>query len=163
MSEHKISVKSPPPNKVPWPPILYISSAVAAFVIGRLWGVLWITEVSIPLFSIAGIIFIILGFALDFYSLFTLRKHFTTVMPTKAASNLVTSGPFSISRNPIYLGNTIITLGLTLLFQSFWYLLFGLLAAIITNEIVIKREERHLLEMFGDAWENYTHKVRRWL
>lgn len=163
MSEHKISVKSTPPNKVPWPPILYVSSAIAAFVLGRFWGVLWIFENSTALFLAAGIIVVILGFALDFYSLFTLRKHFTTVMPTKSASNLVTSGPFSISCNPIYLGNTIITFGLTLLFQSFWYLLFGLVAAVITNEIVIKREEHHLLEMFGDKWENYTHRVRRWL
>lgn len=163
MNDHKIPVKSAAPNTIPWPPILYLSSAIVAYTIGRLWGVLWITDLFSTLFSVTGIIIIIIGFALDFYSLSTLRKHFTTVMPTKAASNLVTSGPFSISRNPIYLGNTIITLGLTLYFQSFWYILFGLVAAIITNEIVIKREESHLLEMFGDEWKNYTQKVRRWL
>ena len=162
MSDRNDPVKGSPPNKIPWPPILYLTSVVVAYATGRLWGVIWIEYLSSNIISILGLIIVIVGFALDLYSLSTLRKHFTTVLPTKAASNLVTSGPYSISRNPIYLGNTIITLGLTLLFQSYWYILFGLVAAIITNEIVIKREERHLLEIFGEKWEKYTQKVRRW-
>ncbi|PCH49628.1 MAG: isoprenylcysteine carboxyl methyltransferase [Hyphomicrobiales bacterium] len=156
-----------PPNRIPWPPILYLTSIISAYTIEQKWGAIWLdghslSAISTIGFHATGILLIGAGLVLDFYSAITLRKHLTTILPTKAASHLVTSGPFSISRNPIYLGNTIITFGLALFFENIWYILLGLVAAFITNEIVIKREERHLLEMFGEEWEKYTQKVRRW-
>lgn len=152
-----------PPNKIPWPPILYLTAIGSAYFIGTTWGALWYSNNSSTLIMLIGATLAACGLVLDIYSLLTLRNNNTTVMANKAASNLVTTGPFSFSRNPIYLGNTIITVGLALAFHSFWFLLLGLLAAFITNEMVIKREEQHLLNVFGEKWEAYRKKVRRWL
>lgn len=162
-----------PPNKIPWPPILYITSIILAYMAEQQWGSIWLdgyhfnilpsNGIGAYMTVIAGIAIIGLGLGLDFYALITLRNHQTTILPTKAASKLVTSGPYLFSRNPIYLGNTLITLGLSLFFENLWYIFFGLIAAYITNELVIKREERHLLQLFGNEWKSYTKKVRRWL
>ena len=45
----------------------------------------------------------------------TMSRHRTTILPHRGSAHLVTDGPFSFTRNPIYLGNTMLTLGIGLL------------------------------------------------
>ena len=151
------------PSNIPWPPILFLGAIVAAFVLGYLLPLPWLPRtISDGLFAV-GIMMIVGGFAFDFYALRTLSKHKTTVSPTKSAEKLVTSGPFALSRNPIYLGNTIITFGLGIAFGNTWFFITGIIAAIATNFLQIVPEEKHLNHRFGKQWRSYTKKARRWI
>lgn len=92
-----------------------------------------------------------------------LRRAGTTVRPDRAASHLVTSGPFAISRNPFYLGNTLLMFALSFISGNPWFILTGLIAAFATNKLAIEPKERHLESRFGKHYRDYRKKVRRWI
>jgi protein-S-isoprenylcysteine O-methyltransferase Ste14 len=91
-----------------------------------------------------------------------MHRHRANILPHRAATALVTSGPFALSRNPIYLGNTLLMTGAALLFGSLWLLAAALAAAVLVWALAIRREEVHLAAQFGDAWTEYTQRTRRW-
>jgi len=103
------------------------------------------------------------GVALIGLSIRALRRGGTTVSPTHAASQLVTSGPFGISRNPIYLGNTVIMIAVALIAWSPWFIVMGFVAAIATSYLAIRPEEKHLDLRFGRRYRDYAKRVRRWI
>jgi protein-S-isoprenylcysteine O-methyltransferase Ste14 len=63
----------------------------------------------------------------------------------------------------MYLGLTLVYLGVTLLVNSLWILLFLPLVIATLHLTVIRREERHLAATFGSAYAEYRRRVRRWL
>lgn len=151
------------PSRIPWPPLLYLSAILAAFYLGRNYPLPWLpTGIADGLFAV-GVLMIIGGFAFDIYAIRTLIVHKTTIMPTSGATHLVTSGPFAVSRNPIYLGNTILTSGLGIALANPWFFIAAIAAALATNFLQIVPEEKHLERQFGKSWRTYTKKVRRWI
>lgn len=103
------------------------------------------------------------GLALFAWSLWTLWRHHTTVNPFHAASELCTDGPFRFSRNPIYLGDWFVLVGVSLLLETAWPLLFAPLIWLLLRYGVIRHEEAHLEARFGAAYRDYKARVRRWL
>lgn len=75
---------------------------------------------------------------------------------------LVTTGPFAYCRNPMYLGQIIFLLGLTLCMGS-------MLAAVITAATILRfqlrvlRDEKRLAELFGQPYVDYAARVARWI
>jgi protein-S-isoprenylcysteine O-methyltransferase Ste14 len=118
------------------------------------WG-----ELNLPL----GWLLVGVGLFLSGWTLFTFLRRRTTVNPYKAASELVTDGPFRYSRNPIYLGDWFILGGVALLLRTWWPLLFAPLIWTMLRYGVIRHEEAHLESKFGDAYRDYKTRVNRWL
>lgn len=116
-----------------------------------------------PLLHTLGWIDVGLGCALMIWAVLTIWRHRTTVNPYKGASELVTSGPFAFSRNPIYLADVVIYVGVMLLIGSFWPLVFAPLVWAIMRYAVIAHEEVHLRAKFGPAYNDYSGRVRRWI
>ena len=93
----------------------------------------------------------------------TMRAAGTTANPDGPSTALVMSGPFSYSRNPIYIAEVLIYAAVALFVNDMW---FGpvLVPVLVALELgVIRREERYLAAKFGGAYENYRRRVRRWL
>ncbi len=103
-----------------------------------------------------------IGFVLFVATLVTFWRHHTTVNPYKAAAELCTGGPFRITRNPIYVGDWFILVGVALLLKTWWPLLFAPLIWAMIRFGVIRHEEAHLEGRFGDAYRDYKARVRRW-
>lgn len=121
------------------------------------WGLDTITIQPLGWLSVA------IGLALLAWATFTLWSHRTTVNPYQAVSNLCTTGPFRYSRNPIYVGDWLIFIGTTMLFSTWWPLLFSPFVWAILHYGVIRHEEAHLEAKFGNTYRDYIAKVRRWL
>lgn len=87
----------------------------------------------------------------------------TTVNPYGRPQRLLEEGPFGLSRNPIYLADTLVYSGVALLWGSLWPWL--LLPAVIVSmqRGVIVHEENLLAELFGEDYRAYCRRVRRWL
>ena len=83
--------------------------------------------------------------------------------PWRPASVLVAAGPYRYTRNPMYLGLTLIGLALALAFTSVAAALLTALAAMIIDRTVITREEAYLERRFGANYRLYCERVRRWL
>jgi protein-S-isoprenylcysteine O-methyltransferase Ste14 len=75
----------------------------------------------------------------------------------------VTWGPFRFSRNPIYLGNTLLLIGIGIAGGNYWFVLGALVSALLVDRLAIRREEQHLAARFGEAWTNYAQSTPRWL
>ena len=69
-----------------------------------------------------GLPIIALGLGLDLWAMAAMMLARTNILPIRAAGRLVTNGPFSLSRNPIYLGNTMLMLGIGLAGNMLWFL-----------------------------------------
>jgi protein-S-isoprenylcysteine O-methyltransferase Ste14 len=92
-----------------------------------------------------------------------MRKAETTILPHKGSAKLVTSGPFSFTRNPIYFGNVILLFGLGLLLENIWFWPLAIICGALTQRLAILREEAHLQAKFPAAFLAYKKKVRRWI
>ena len=103
------------------------------------------------------------GVALMGWASSVMKRQGTTVIPWVQVDALVTSGPFAISRNPIYLGDALVYLGITVAFGSWWPVLGLPVAVVVMRRYVIDREEAYLTERFGPAYTTYAGRVRRWV
>lgn len=150
------------PSRVPWPPILYASSILCAAA-GQLALPLHFPARLTAALALLGIVCLGGGAGLGIAAIRRFRRAGTTVSPNRAAEKLVTDGPFSFSRNPMYLGNTLALIGLALIFDVPWFLVVAPAAMLCVQELAIKREEAHLAAKFGAEWASYAARVRRWL
>jgi protein-S-isoprenylcysteine O-methyltransferase Ste14 len=155
-----ISVENDSPNVVPWPPIIVLLAVVASMAMSRLWP---LASIEWGGLTVLGAALIVAGLGLDLSAIMTMRRANTNIMPNRAADLLVTTGPFRFSRNPIYLGNTVLLLGIGLTLGNYWFDVFALVAAWLVDQLAIRREERHLSSRFGAAWDDYASRTPRWL
>jgi protein-S-isoprenylcysteine O-methyltransferase Ste14 len=87
----------------------------------------------------------------------------TNIPPTLPTTALVVDGIYGRTRNPLYVGTTLVYLGLGVAAGSLWAI--GLLVPLmwVMNVGVVAREERYLERKFGDAYRAYKARVRRWI
>ena len=110
-----------------------------------------------------GVIFLLIGFVLNALADQNFKKHETTVKPFEESKALVTRGVFNISRNPMYLGMTLILLGIAALLGSVTPFVVVPVFTALLDRIFIVEEEQMLQATFGDRFRQYRHKVRRWI
>ncbi len=106
---------------------------------------------------------IVIALAIVAWAFFTFQSINTTILPNKAASHLATNGPFKWSRNPIYVADIIIISGVGLATGNPWQIITAAITIFVIEEFAIKREEIHLKAKFGQDWNEYSKKVRRWV
>ena len=108
--------------------------------------------ISLPI----GILLFVLGFILGIFALFK----FGTIPAVRKKSNLITTGVYRVVRHPIYSGTLISVLGWTILLKSIISIVyFPLLFLLYFLSIV--REERILIEEYGDQYLEYKQKVTK--
>ena len=142
------------------PPLVYAAALFASWWLHRRLPLpLDLGELVQPL----GWALIGLGLAGFAWALEAIWRQRTTVNPYKAASNLVTRGPFHYSRNPIYVSDWFVYAGAMLLLKTAWPLLLAPLVFLVMRYMVIAHEETHLEARFGAEYSDYKARVRRWL
>lgn len=150
------------PNRIPWPPLIVLGTAAAAFALTWWWPLHAGTPHALPV-RLGGALILAAGLALDVAAVLTMARHRANVLPHRAATALVTTGPFALSRNPIYLGNTLVLAGFALAFAAPWFLAAAAAEAWLVTRLAIRREEAHLQARFGAAWTDYASRTPRWL
>ena len=91
------------------------------------------------------------------------HRHGTPTSPFKPTTAFVTSGVFRHTRNPMYLSFVMLTAGVAVAVNSLAFLLAAVLLAALLQRAVITPEERFLSATFGEAFEIYRSRTRRWL
>jgi protein-S-isoprenylcysteine O-methyltransferase Ste14 len=145
------------------PPVLFALGIVAGWLLSRAFPVPLVGATARSSTEGAGWLLVVLGTGLAGWGLATLRGARTSIRPNQPASTLVTHGPFRRSRNPMYLGLSLVYLGVALLMNSMWTALFFPFVIAALCLTVIRHEERYLAATFGHAYEDYRRRVRRWL
>ena len=127
--------------------------------------VTWFSPWLLPwggLFTTGAVLFLVAG-AITIAAVFEFLRAKTTFVPRRDPSALITTGIFSVTRNPIYLADALILLALSLI----WGRVLGLLLVVPFLWLLERRfvlgEEARLREEFGEAFDNYASRTRRWL
>jgi protein-S-isoprenylcysteine O-methyltransferase Ste14 len=136
--------------------ILLILSIVSHFVFPA-WVVL-----QAPL-TFLGILIIGAGLLLAFLCRTQFLRNRTTLSPYESPVVLITTGPFRISRNPVYLAMTLILFGSAVVMGTLVPFVFTVLFIALIELLFIPDEERRLEELFGENYREYKRGVRRWV
>jgi protein-S-isoprenylcysteine O-methyltransferase Ste14 len=110
-----------------------------------------------------GAIFFVAGLALSIAGFVTQKRAGTDPIPFNPSTRIVAHGPYRFSRNPMYLGLALWTLGIAFLVDCVWMLLAVLVGLVLIDRLVITREERYLERKFGEEYLSYKRRVRRWI
>jgi protein-S-isoprenylcysteine O-methyltransferase Ste14 len=116
----------------------------------QLWHARWLS------FSL-GVPMLLTGILLAGWSVYTVRE-----IDIEAPEHVISTGPFAISRNPMYLAWSLIYLASVLLANSIWLLMPFPLVLIYTHIFVILPEEKRLANRFGTEYLEYQSRVRRY-
>src|ERR1700740_417239 len=142
------------------PPLFYAAAVVAGWLANRRWALLVGGGASRV---IAAGLLLVAWAVLNATSIGLFRRKQTSLVPIRPATALVIVGPYKISRNPMYVGFSLLTMAFALFLNTWWpVLLLGptLLAA---QRYLIAPEEHYLWRRFGAEYGEYLHRVRRWL
>lgn len=152
--------QSDTPGVIAPPPLIFFGGLAISLLVN--WFVP-LPLVPAPFNWMIGLILIALGLWLGASAFRAMRRAGTPVDPYESPTALVAEGPFRVSRNPIYLGFTLIYLGFACTFNALWAILFLPISLALIHFGVIVREERYLERKFGETYSRYKASVRRWL
>lgn len=79
------------------------------------------------------------------------------------ATKLITGGVFSHCRNPLYVGNVLLAIGLALVFHSVLFYLTVLPFVMVAYVSIVSAEEKFLRDKFGNEYVQYCRDVNRWI
>ncbi len=118
--------------------------------------------ISFP-FTLAGIIFVAVGWAVTLWSERVIESYGTALHCMKKPTTLVIDGPFRYSRNPFYLGYLIIIIGVAVMLGSLVAFIGPLIFISIISIVTIPNEEAKLQQTFSSEYVEYRRRVRRWI
>jgi protein-S-isoprenylcysteine O-methyltransferase Ste14 len=147
-------LKLPPPI---WAAIYLLLAAVLSWLLGgpKLPGL-----PVVPL----GIAVVAIGWVPSLWAFILFRREGTEVNPTSPVNRrLVTRGPYRFTRNPMYLGLIVVTLGIAIWIGSWPFLIAPIAVFVTANWVHVPFEEAKMRNQFGATYESYVRRVRRWV
>jgi len=144
-----------------------LSHSYSVYLFAVVLGVIFDTIIPIDSFNgiaykYTGLVMIVVGSLLIYWAQST-SSVTKQEMETEGKVRDFARGPYKYSRNPTHIGLAVMTVGLGLLINSLFSVIFIVLAFVITKSIFIKQEEMILEEKYGQAYCDYKNKVRTWL
>ena len=146
-------------NKLIIPPTLIAYSLILIFLCYFLLPAFNI--IPFP-YNLVGILVAFTGFSIMGKS-HDLFKKYKTTTAIRESSHLITEGIFRRTRNPMYVGMFILLLGIGISFRNLFSILVPFLFLIMVAVFFIPKEEKLLEETFGEEFNEYKKKVRRWI
>ena len=142
------------------PPVVALLCIGIAYLLGRF--------IPLPfdapaILRYVGLALTIVGFLFGLGAFVEFQKAQTTLDPHGSTTQLVTSGIYRFSRNPIYLGLLLFVIGLPLYVGSYWGIVVAPVYIFLMNHLVIQHEEVYLERKFGEVYTGYQSRVRRWV
>ncbi len=148
------------PGVIALPPLILAATIALGLVLNFFWPASFLPPaIATPL----GVLIIPGAIALGISAIQEMQAANQPLDVRKPSTEIVTSGVFQRSRNPIYLGMLLLYTGIAILANSLWILILVLPFAIILQKGVIEPEEAYLEQKFGAKYLRYKAKVRRWI
>jgi len=146
--------------KIP-PPIWMFAMLLAAYAAQRSFA--WAQIIyfrSLPL----AILLTVAGIFLAAWGRTSFAAAGTEIIPTSVSNKiLVTGGPFRFTRNPMYSGLIVASLGIALFPGTLPFFLVPVLLFLICNFAFIPFEEAKMQRQFHNQYTDYLRRVRRWI
>jgi protein-S-isoprenylcysteine O-methyltransferase Ste14 len=148
-------LRLPPPI---WTMIFLALTAGASWLLG------WPLTPWAPHHALIGAAIFFAGGVLPVWAFALFRREGTEIDPTSETNRaLIVRGPYRLTRNPMYLGLVVIALGAAIWLGAWPMLAAPILVFLTANFVHIPFEEAKMRRQFGEAFDAYAHRVRRWL
>lgn len=157
----ELNTKADSPGVLFLPPLAFVTCLLAGITCDAFWpySIAWLPAVWR----------IVLGVLIGGGGFYILSKGFrlfmqaeTDPLTTRPASSLVTTGIYTRTRNPMYIGEIAFLAGIGIVSNSYWIVLSSIVFGLYLHCYVIQREEAYLLRRFGDRYAAYCGRVHRW-
>jgi protein-S-isoprenylcysteine O-methyltransferase Ste14 len=143
------------------PPVWALFYVAVALAVSWLMG--WPSLPGFPLPAL-GFVLALLPWILPVWAVVVFRRAGTEIEPTSPTNRaLVVNGPYRYVRNPMYLGLVLVTLGIAIGIGAWPMFLVPVAVFATANWVHIPFEERKMRRQFGDAYDAYAGRVRRWI
>ncbi len=121
--------------------------------------------VPLPVYAnpVLGALCVAGGFWLMLAGWWLFRRYDTPICPTYTPSSFITEGVYRVTRNPMYLGIVAMLLGIAFMFGTLPFYVAALVWFVVIDVVFVRYEEARLLAEFGDEFERYRTRVRRWI
>ena len=143
-----------------YPPAIFYTLAIANIII-------WLILPKEYLFSfpinLIGLIAVTFGIIINLWTDIIFKQNNTTVKPDGIPSTLIVSGPFSLSRHPMYLGMSLTLFGEAIILGSLASFLIPILFIILIEKLFIPTEEKTLITWFPKEYSDYQKRKRKWI
>mgnify|MGYP002636181496 CR=1 FL=1 len=142
------------------PPVFFL---IAILGMALLHVCIPVSNLIVPEVQFLGILPLMLGLLLNLVADRAFKKARAPVHPNAETTLLLQIGVFAVTRNPMYLGMTLILLGIAMMLGSIVPFVVPLVFILLIRSRFIQPEEQKLRRIFGQEWDNYARRVRRWL
>ena len=142
------------------PPVIFAISILAGIGLHRAWPqtLPWVQDGRIYAVCVLAVVAV-----LALWSLLEFIRARTDARPDRPDTALITTGPYRFTRNPLYIGLSLVQLSAACWLNNLWIFLLLPLSIVVITQYAIAREERYLEKLFGQDYLDYKARVRRWL
>lgn len=147
-----------------FPPAIPLLTILTGVGLSRLWPIDLGFEIPTPhRYWVGGLLVAGAIFGLGYWSVRLFRRTGQSENPWKPTTEILESGPFRITRNPLYLQMLVVCVGIAVILMNVWIVILTPVCAWFLQRFVILPEEAYLERKFGDVYLAYKRRVRRWL
>jgi protein-S-isoprenylcysteine O-methyltransferase Ste14 len=150
------------PGVVVFPPLIPLSILILGIVLNLAVPLDLLKQVPLLVRIVGGTIAFMVGVAMVIAATRNFRQVGTNVNPLQPTLVLATAGIFRWTRNPMYLGGSIVLLGIAIGGALDWVLLLLILSLPLVHYGIILREENYLARKFGEEYRSYQKQVARY-
>jgi protein-S-isoprenylcysteine O-methyltransferase Ste14 len=144
------------------PPLVYVAFTVLGIIFRYALSPITASG-HLPTYRWVGIAVLSMGLFLAISARILFARSGQSPIPWKPSPELLLQGPYRFTRNPMYVGLTLIQFGLGLALNNLWISVLAPVSLLIVHFLAVLPEEKYLSEKFGDSYRAYLTKVRRYL
>jgi protein-S-isoprenylcysteine O-methyltransferase Ste14 len=144
------------------PPLVFLGAIIAGVIVQRMATPLSL-QVAAGIRVAAGVLILICGTSLVISARIWFTRTGQSPIPWRPTPELILRGPYRFTRNPMYVGVTLFVVGLGLTLNNIWISLFAVPALVVVHFIAVLPEERYLAEKFGEGYQSFLARVRRYV
>ena len=148
------------PGVIAPPPLIYAGALLAGLAANRIYPVRFLPR---GLSRLVGWPSVAAGLAIGLSGFREMKRAGTNVQTRKPTTTIVEAGPYRYTRNPLYVGMTLMYAGFTARANALPAALLLPAVLAVMRRGVIEREEHYLERKFGDEYLRYKGRVRRWI
>ena len=148
------------PGVIAPPPLIYAVALAVGLLVNRSYPVPFLPR---ALKRALGLLLVGCGLMTGGSAIYTIRSAGSNENPYRPATTVVAGGPYRYTRNPMYVGFTLIYAGISALANALPPILLLPAVFAVMRRGVIEREERYLERKFGDEYLYYKGRGRRWI
>lgn len=144
------------------PPLVFLGAIIAGVIVQRMATPLSL-KVAAGIRLAVGVLILVCGTSLVISARIWFTRTRQSPIPWKPTPELILQGPYRFTRNPMYMGVTLLVIGLGLTVNNLWISLFAAPALMAVHFVAVLPEERYLAEKFGESYRNLLARVRRYV